>query len=151
MCQHFISNPTHRWAGRVPNEIHRGNLWSKCCWFSVRLFGASCRLPRRGRVRDDGLCDSLRPLPLLLRPLNPDLRRYARPQHRCLLQRGFTSIMSSTSYYVVHSCFEWSRAVMSIFFPYKLVVLIIHTVSKVYRYFSSRTSTLNHCWPLGCY
>ena len=59
---------------------------------SVRLFCASRRLPRLGRVRDDGLCDSLRPLPLLLRPLNPDLRRYARQQHRCLLQRGVTSL-----------------------------------------------------------
>ena len=58
---------------------------------SDRLFCAGRRLPRLGCVRYDGLCDSLRPLPLLLRPFNPDLRRYARQQDRCLLQRCVTS------------------------------------------------------------
>ena len=34
MCQHFISKLTHRWTGRVPNEIHRATCGAMLLVFS---------------------------------------------------------------------------------------------------------------------
>ena len=109
---------------------------------SVRLFCAGRRFPRLGCVRDDGLCGSLRPLPLLLRPFNPNLRRYARPQHRCLLQRGVTSPVDGLPRLGGHCVHQRLRRLVD-----DVVFGIISTFVPENRKFLA-TPSLFMCWSL---
>ena len=92
MCQHFISNLTHRWTGRVPNEIHRGNLWSKM------LLVFSPFILRGSSPSSAGSCSGRRLVQFSTasNPPSPTSQPRSTPicsttKHRCLLQRGVTS------------------------------------------------------------